>query len=98
MTPDLANLDRELDHLIWLEREYEHLVQATRHLADWKRRVADQEIAIEEMNAKGWDTSLAEVLLQTMRRTLVEGRRHQQLILEVLASRRSQGDGHTDAL
>ena len=88
MNSDLTDLDRDPGHLSWLEREYEHLVQATRHLKDWERRVADQEIAIAEMDARGWDTSLAEALLRTMQYTLVVGRQHQQLILEALATSR----------
>ncbi|AWN42378.1 hypothetical protein [Methylobacterium durans] len=70
---------------VWLEREHEHLVQANQLLADWKRRVLDQMIIVEDLRAKGYDTALAEALLETMQRTLEEGRRHQQLILEALS-------------
>ncbi|MDR7035821.1 MULTISPECIES: hypothetical protein [Methylobacterium] len=77
--------NRERRRLAWLQREHEHLVQATRHLADWTRRVADQRIVVEDMRARGYDTGLAEALLETMQRTLAEGRRHRQIILDALA-------------
>ncbi|AWN41552.1 hypothetical protein DK389_14830 [Methylobacterium durans] len=67
-------------------------MQATRHLADWKRRVLDQMIVVEDMRAKGYDTRLAETLLATTQRTLAEGHRHRQLILQVLATSRQSSD------
>ncbi|MEA1834759.1 hypothetical protein U8607_21935 [Methylobacterium durans] len=81
----MPDLNREQDQLVWLAQEREHLIQANRHLADWRRRMLDQMILVEDMRAKGYDTALTEALLATMLRTLVEGQRHRQLILETLA-------------
>ncbi|WP_336491606.1 hypothetical protein [Methylobacterium nigriterrae] len=76
-----------------LDQELEHFLHAHRHLADWRRRVADQRGLIEDMAAKGYDTALAKDLLRTMERTLEVGRRHQQLILEALGTVYEQGGG-----
>ncbi|MER2269363.1 hypothetical protein [Methylobacterium oxalidis] len=94
MPDPIPDLDREQDDLAWLRQELDHLAQADRHLAVWRRRMLDQMILIEDLQAKGYDTMLAEALLATMQRTLEEGQRHRQLILQALATYpRSRGAG-----
>jgi hypothetical protein len=52
------------------ELEEEHLALANRHIAEAKERIARQSALIRRIAAAGWDTSLAEGLLQEMERAL----------------------------
>jgi hypothetical protein len=63
------------------QQEWEHLVQADRHIAAGEKHVTDQRRRIEAMTAKSRDTAEAERLLQTFE-DIVEGwRRHRGVIL-----------------
>jgi multidrug resistance efflux pump len=67
-----------------LQQELKHLAQADRHLAEGERRIADQIILIEELTAKGHDTTGAEKLLRNFEQARETWRVHRQLILDTL--------------
>ena len=48
----------------------EHLALANRHIAEAKERIARQAALLRRIAAAGWDTSLAEGLLQELERAL----------------------------
>jgi|SRR5215211_8883162 hypothetical protein len=67
-----------------MQQEFEHLAQADRHLLEGERRIADQIILIEELTAKGHDTTGAEELLRNFEQTRETWRVHRELILDTL--------------
>ncbi|MBM0206165.1 hypothetical protein JNW90_26490 [Micromonospora sp. STR1s_5] len=71
-------LDRQL--------EVEHLAQADRHVAEGQVRVDQQQARLAALGESGFDTALAERLLETLERTLIEWRAHREEILRRLAN------------
>jgi hypothetical protein len=63
-----------------LESERRQLVQAGRDIAAGEQRIIDQEVMIEAFQRDGHNTGTAELVLETLRSTLLEWRRHEVLI------------------
>lgn len=63
-----------------LESERRQLVRAERDIAAGEKRIVDQERMIAAFQRDGYNTSTAELVLNTLRTTLLEWRRHEVLI------------------
>jgi hypothetical protein len=63
-----------------LESERWQLVRAERDIAAGEQRIIDQELMIEAFQRDGHNTGIAELVLETLRSTLLEWRRHEVLI------------------
>ncbi|WP_414475373.1 hypothetical protein [Microvirga sp. M2] len=68
-----------------LQREYQDLVQADRHLAAGEQRIAEQLALIQRMVEQGYETARAKDLLRLLEETMVAWRDHHQLILDTIA-------------
>ena len=64
-----------------LQQEREHLAEADRHIAEGRRRVADQVALIARLAQDGHDTTQARRLLLTLEASLEGRHEHRQIIL-----------------
>jgi hypothetical protein len=71
------------------QMEREHLAKADLHIADAERRIVEQEIRVTTLAADGRNVTEAEKLLRLLRETLVQFRKHRELILEAIADERT---------
>ena len=57
------------------DHERRHLVQANRHIAECKERIARQRDFIEQLRAGGHDTDLAQSMLDALKQVSMPSRR-----------------------
>lgn len=67
-----------------IEQERADLRQADRHIAEGEKHVAEQELRIERLRVDGHDVMKFEAMLKTFQETLVQQRKHRELILDRL--------------
>jgi hypothetical protein len=67
----------------------QRLVDADRHIADFKRRIADQRLLIKELEKSGHRTEQASDLLRWLEEALRRGLRQRKQLVEALAKKPS---------
>jgi hypothetical protein len=68
--------------------EHAHLVQALRHIAEGEERVTEQRALVGRLAERGQDTTLAEMLLDTMQTILKRMNEHRVMIERAIAAGR----------
>jgi hypothetical protein len=68
--------------------EHNHLAQAISHIAQGEQRVREQRALVARLADHGHDTTLAELLLDTMQTSLNRMNDHRQLIEQAIATGR----------
>ncbi|WP_262031495.1 hypothetical protein [Microvirga sp. Mcv34] len=71
--------------MVNIQQEREYLILADRHLAEGKRRIAEQIVLIQNLTRCGHDTTEAKKLLQNFEDTLEIWHTHRGLILDAIA-------------
>ncbi|HEX8842454.1 MAG TPA: hypothetical protein VF757_09155 [Sphingomicrobium sp.] len=67
------------------QMELRHLELADRHIAEGEQRIAAQLDLVERMRGREQPLASAEHLLELLRSTMVEWRRHRSMIVAALA-------------
>jgi hypothetical protein len=66
--------------------EHDHLAQALQHLAEGEQRVREQRALVDRLAERGQDTTLAEILLDTMQASLDRMNKHRTMIERAIAA------------
>ena len=66
--------------------ERHHLAQAARHVAQGEERVRHQRALIARLAEHGHDVRMAEIVLETMRTSLVRMKEHHAMIERAIAA------------